>query len=89
MKSLLLTVKGVVQGVGFRYFCYKQAIIFGVNGYAKNLYNGDVEILAQGNENALNAFLKEVKTGPRHSRVTSVNVKAIEADEIYGDFNII
>ncbi|MCI0473185.1 MAG: acylphosphatase [Ignavibacteria bacterium] len=89
MKSLLLTVKGVVQGVGFRYFCYKQAVIFGITGYAKNLHNGDVEILAQGSESALNAFIREVKTGPRYSSVNSVSIRVIEACEISGDFSIV
>jgi acylphosphatase len=88
MKNLLLTVKGVVQGVGFRYFCYKQASNFGITGYAKNLYNGDVEILAQGEESALNGFLSEIKTGPRHAAVSSVNITVIKECEIYNDFNI-
>jgi acylphosphatase len=88
MRSLLITVKGVVQGVGFRYFCYKQAVNFGITGYAKNLYNGDVEILAQGEENALNGFISIIKTGPRYANITSVNIKVTEPGEIFNDFHI-
>jgi acylphosphatase len=47
-----------------------------------------VEILAQGNENALNAFIGGVKTGPRYSSVTSVNIKIIDAGEIFRDFSM-
>ncbi len=88
MKNLLLTVKGVVQGVGFRYFCYKQAVNFGITGYVKNLYNGDVEILAQGDESALNGFISEIKTGPRNASVTSLNIKVIESGDIFNNFSI-
>ena len=88
MKNLLITVKGVVQGVGFRYFCYRQAVTYGITGYTKNLFNGDVEILAQGEENALNGFVKEVKIGPRSSTVTSVTIKKAEGCELFDTFII-
>ena len=45
---LIVTVKGYVQGVGYRYFCYKLAKSMDVNGYVRNLYNGDVELDIEG-----------------------------------------
>ena len=72
MRSIRIIVKGLVQGVGFRYYCYRTAKEFGITGYVKNLYNGDVEILAQGEEGLLNDYIKNVKIGPSASRVTKL-----------------
>jgi acylphosphatase len=88
MKCLKITVKGMVQGVGFRYFCYEKANEFGINGYAKNLYNGDVEILAEGDEALLNEFVEAVKIGPRFSDVNSVKVDEINYENRYNSFRI-
>lgn len=37
MRAIRIIVKGLVQGVGFRYYCYKTAKEYGITGYAKNL----------------------------------------------------
>lgn len=67
-----LLVKGLVQGVGFRYFCYKNAISLDLKGYAKNLSNGDVEIIAEGKKENLKSFMEYIKKGPSISRVDKV-----------------
>lgn len=64
LKKIKLIVAGRVQGVGFRYFCYKQAINFNINGYAKNLLNDNVEIIAEGKKDNLESFIKNVSKGP-------------------------
>jgi acylphosphatase len=46
--SVKLVVRGRVQGVGYRYFIARTASELGINGYVKNLYSGDVEIVAEG-----------------------------------------
>lgn len=78
----------MVQGVGFRYFCYEKANEFGINGYAKNLYNGDVEIMAEGEEALLNEFVKIVNIGPRFSEVNSLKIDEIECENRYNSFRI-
>jgi len=88
MKCLKIIVKGMVQGVGFRYFCYEKANEFGINGYAKNLYNGDVEIMAEGEEALLNEFVKIVNIGPRFSEVNSLKIDEIECENRYNSFRI-
>lgn len=75
MNAVKIIVTGVVQGVGFRYFCYREASEYNICGYAKNLFNGDVEIFAQGEPGLLNDFIKRVKTGPRGSVVKSVHIE--------------
>lgn len=88
MKSLKIIVKGMVQGVGFRYFCYEKANELGIKGYAKNLYNGDVEILAEGEEAMLNEFIKAVNIGPKFSEVNSLKIDEIKNDSRYNSFRI-
>lgn len=78
----------MVQGVGFRYFCYEKANELGIKGYAKNLYNGDVEILAEGEEAMLNEFIKAVNIGPKFSEVNSLKIDEIKNDSRYNSFRI-
>ncbi|POS70047.1 acylphosphatase [Diaporthe helianthi] len=56
---------GMVQGVGFRYFTRKQANAHGITGW--------VEGEAQGNEDVLQTFLKDVDTGPPGSKVVKLD----------------
>ncbi|MFZ5801949.1 MAG: acylphosphatase [Candidatus Omnitrophota bacterium] len=53
---------GRVQGVGFRYASVRIARTFGVTGYVKNLSGGQVEVIAEGEEEEVGLFLKEVRT---------------------------
>ncbi|NLL14447.1 MAG: acylphosphatase [Fibrobacter sp.] len=73
-KRILIIVKGLVQGVYFRYFTREAAMKIGVNGWVRNLSNGDVEIEAQGTEDKLDLFLEQVRKGPQLSRVESTDV---------------
>ncbi|MEM4326777.1 MAG: acylphosphatase [Candidatus Diapherotrites archaeon] len=65
-------VKGRVQGVGYRLFVKLKAAQLGINGYAKNLPNGDVEVVAEGNSKALEELLKELYKGPFLARVEEI-----------------
>lgn len=88
MKTYKITVSGVVQGVGYRYFCYKKALEFNVSGYARNLANGNVEVAAQGNDGLVSGFINELKVGPRYSQVKSVNIEQFEDENEYSQFSI-
>ena len=78
----------MVQGVGFRYYCYKIANELGLLGYVKNIYNGDVEIEIEGDEGAVNEFTNLVKIGPEHSKVTSISIESDKYKKIYTSFSI-
>jgi acylphosphatase len=84
----IVTVKGYVQGVGFRYFCYKLAKSMGVLGYVRNLYNGDVEFDIEGIEGILNDYVKELRIGNPNSVVKSVEVHRLENSVDYKEFSI-
>jgi acylphosphatase len=51
---------GQVQGVGFRYTCHSLAKRFAVGGYVRNLPNGEVEVLAEGEEREVQGFLDAI-----------------------------
>jgi len=73
-KRLVAIVQGRVQGVGFRYFAAERASQLRLVGTCRNLRNGDVEVVAEGEEGALEALLASVKCGPRMARVERVHV---------------
>jgi acylphosphatase len=65
-------VSGRVQGVGFRAFVRQHAISLGLTGYAKNLADGRVEVLATGSAAAVDTLRGHLHVGPRWSDVRQV-----------------
>jgi acylphosphatase len=69
-------VAGLVQGVGFRWYVARHARGLGLAGYARNLADGRVEVVATGGEVAALARLEELlRAGPAHARVDSVEAQ--------------
>ena len=72
--QLFVLISGKVQGVGFRNFTQINAKQLGINGYAKNLPNGNVEVIAEGDKSQLDALVALLEKGPRFARVDSLAV---------------
>ncbi len=68
----LYRVRGLVQGVGFRYFVYRAANELGLSGYVKNLEDGRVEVYAVGPEEKLSELARRLWKGPGYSDVRGV-----------------
>lgn len=68
-------VGGRVQGVGFRYFVLSVARGLGLAGYVRNLPDGDVEVVAEGERDRLDALIARLNEGPPSSNVTEVHVE--------------
>lgn len=81
--QIYVLISGKVQGVGFRNFTRTNAKQIGVNGYAKNLANGKVEVVAEGEKLKLNALIEKLREGPRSSRVDAIE---IEERKFTGEF---
>ena len=79
-------VSGRVQGVGFRYFVLRQADTQQLSGYAKNLADGRVEFLLQGDKMAVQLVLEQIRRGPSYAKVTDVEVEEVETGEIGNRF---
>lgn len=65
-------VSGRVQQVGYRDFVVRQAHRLGVTGWVRNLSDGRVEMLADGEQAAVDAFLAVCREGPQLARVDDV-----------------
>ncbi len=70
-----LYVSGMVQGVGYRYFAIRKASSYGINGFAKNLADGRVEIVAEGDRGIVEEFIKDLKRGPISAHVSDVRIE--------------
>ncbi len=75
MQRLHLLVSGRVQGVCFRAAARRRAQTLGLTGYAKNLPDGRVEIVAEGPEEALKSFLRWAGHGPSGARVDNLSAR--------------
>ncbi len=83
-----MVVKGLVQGVGFRWFILREAEEIGVTGFVRNTWSGDVEIVAEGEEWQIEALHEKAKIGPSRSRVTAIKVIREEARNEFNKFEI-
>ena len=70
--STRFLVSGLVQGVGFRWFVARHARALGLAGYARNLPNGNVEVVVSGPEAALPDLERLLLSGPAHAQVEQV-----------------
>ena len=73
-KHYNITVKGRVQGVGFRYNARRQALTLGLDGFVNNKPDGSVYIEVEGNQADLDEFVAWCNAGPSGSRVIDVYV---------------
>ena len=87
--SVKILVSGIVQGVGYRYFIARFCTELEITGYAKNLWNGDVEIYAEGRDEFLKELINKANKGPRHASVKSCKVEWLEFKNKYDNFEVL
>jgi acylphosphatase len=83
-----LLIKGRVQGVGFRWFVTDTAESFGLAGWTKNLLDGRVETVFEGEREAIEAAIERCSDGPRSAIVSGINVDWDEHPEDLTGFGI-
>jgi acylphosphatase len=66
-------VHGRVQGVNFRYYTRLRAQELGVTGYVRNKWDRTVEVVAEGEREAVEKLLEFIKVGPRGALVRRVD----------------
>ena len=86
MKRVRAVISGRVQGVCYRAYARDRAIELGVRGYVKNLPDGNVELVAVGDEDRVEALLHWAAQGPPGARVDRVLVKDLDAGESFDRF---
>jgi acylphosphatase len=87
MPTVHLLIKGKVQGVFYRQSAKEKANATGVTGWVRNTDDGNVEIIATGNDKALQAFIDWCHIGPLSAVVSEVNVTPV-ADEQFESFEV-
>ena len=77
-------VKGIVQGVNFRYYTQRQAIRYNVSGWVRNLPDGSVAAVFEGEDQDVEAMVQWCRHGPPAGEVTEL---IVQPEEYRGDFS--
>ena len=81
-------IRGRVQGVFFRRSARAKARELGLLGWVRNAEDGNVEILAEGEPEKIDEFLKWCREGPPFAKVDSVTVEEQESKKEFTDFEV-
>lgn len=87
-KRVHIYYSGVVQGVGFRFTVEDIARQSDITGWVKNLPDGKVEVLAEGEERLLIRFLDKIKNGPLKHYIRNIETAYSEATGEFKGFGI-
>jgi acylphosphatase len=79
MAAYRYVVTGRVQGVGYRYFVLREAERLGLAGFARNLPDGRVEVVAEGAEDVLGELESRLRRGPSFAAVAGVDRAPVAA----------
>jgi acylphosphatase len=88
MSRVLARISGMVQGVGYRYFIMRKATEYNIKGYVKNLYDGGVEVEAEGSEKNLKLLIKDLENGPDICKVDKIRSKWFDDEKNYKTFTL-
>ena len=87
-KTLVAIVDGMVQGVGFRYSTVRQARALGLKGTVRNLADGRVEVVAEGEEDRLARLRTWLAHGPAGAHVRCVDTRLEPYRGAFTDFDV-
>ncbi|MHA1266816.1 MAG: acylphosphatase [Candidatus Helarchaeota archaeon] len=85
LKRIHAIVSGRVQGVGFRWTTLDVARQLKVRGWVRNMEDGRVEVMAEGEEQDLKYFIEFLRRGPKYAKVKDVTVRWLD---YLGEFEI-
>jgi acylphosphatase len=82
------TVRGRVQGVGYRYFVLRRARRLGLAGWVANVADGSVRLVAEGESDAIGRLEEALRLGPPGAIVDGVSGVRMPATGRFGDFSV-
>jgi acylphosphatase len=82
------TVRGRVQGVGFRWFVVREARRLGLSGWVSNEYDGSVRAVAEGPAQAIDRFAAALEHGPNGAIVDRVSAVRMPATGMFSTFEV-
>lgn len=89
MKRARIFVSGLVQGVSYRSYTYKYAKELGLKGFVRNLPDGRVEVVAEGEEKNIQALIKTLNRGPSAARIGNLEINWEDYEGVYDSFEIL
>lgn len=84
MKTIHTIVTGRVQGVGFRHFAVRCANDLGLCGWVKNMPDGGVETMIQGQDDEIDEMIRLLKRGPGSAIIRAMTIEEAESEELPG-----
>lgn len=88
LMCLYARIHGTVQGVGFRYTTIMRARRYKLTGYARNMFDGTVEVVAEGPKTDLESLLSWLQQGPSSAVVDQVEHRFMPYSGSYADFGV-
>lgn len=88
MQRVHIIIQGNVQGVFFRANAKKIAESLGLRGYAKNMDDGTVKVIAQGSKEKLKELIEFCKKGSEMSKVSKIDFKFEKANDEFDGFEV-
>ena len=79
-------ISGFVQGIGYRQFVKSNARKLGLNGWVRNLSDGRVEAIAQGDKEKIEELITLCKTGPMMAEIKEVEIKWEKVNTLFQEF---
>jgi len=73
--AVSLKIEGLVQGVGYRYFCQRKATTLGLTGWVRNEPDRSVSAFVEGDRSLIESLIADLKVGPHSSQVTNIHVE--------------
>jgi acylphosphatase len=84
----LIRIHGKVQGVGYRFFATRVARRLGLKGWIQNTRDGTVEAAVEGESDAIDEWLEELREGPRYAEVVKIDQETKEFSGKLPDFDV-
>jgi len=81
-------VEGHVQGVGFRHFAHRRAVLLGLTGFVMNLKDGRVRVHAEGAREVIEELARDLEKGPPLARVDRVAIRWLPASGRFSSFEV-
>jgi acylphosphatase len=82
-------VQGTVQGIFFRQFVREHAEDLKLRGFVRNLESGEVEVVAEGEDDNLKRFIGFLRKGPEHAQIRGVKIEERKWSGDFGEFKIL
>ena len=84
----IIRIHGKVQGVGYRFFATRVARRLGLKGNIQNNRDGTVDAVVEGEKDAIDDWIEELKEGPRYAEVTKIDQETKDFTGRLGDFDV-